>query len=217
MKYRCPKCHNECNKGDIYCSKCGSKIIRDYIINEKDNINHNGLENTFNNNKGNVFSSFISKFYKNSDNIFSYMLSNKNITYDSILMNIVICTVIISVVLAIVVFSFSDDHNTNKLNLQFNNYIQNPERIPELQEPKTFEELASNLSEVEKFLELFLKYSWNKTVPLYIFCIASFLETIAFKSFVRSLSPNFTDFPSSVFSILFDWFLFILSSSLLTS
>ncbi len=152
MKINCPKCNNECNQGDFYCSRCGCKLISDNSLTAKalkkieKKVNVNPEKN----------SNISSETRNISIQNFSF---KKNSSFDNILMNIIICTLIVSILLSIIVFTTFGKHDAKKLNLQYNNYIQNPERIPEFKEPKSFEELASNLISIENFLELFLKYS----------------------------------------------------------
>ncbi len=152
MKINCPKCNNECNSGDFYCSRCGCKLISDNSLTAKALRKIEKELNKNSDDKNNIHREAVSTSAES-------LSFKKNNAFDNVLINIIICTLIISIALSGIVVTTFGKHNTKKMNLQFNNYIQNPERIPEFKEPKSFEELASNLIGIENFLELFLKYS----------------------------------------------------------
>lgn len=147
MKRKCPVCSKVLSKNDIYCSQCGTKLP-DTVEIETFKENNSGISNFF----GKIFN------FK-SDGIFSYLSSNKNSSFDSFLINFLVCSIVVSIIFAVILFNIYGKHFSNKQSLQFNNYVQNPERIPELKEPKSFEEFSENIYNVEDFLELFLKYT----------------------------------------------------------
>lgn len=148
MNNKCPKCGYEYNKDDIFCARCGYRLRS---LNNANEVKSEPMKDII---MGNLKEIVHNKSTENKTN------SGKNIS-DSIAYNIAISMIIVSFMLIGVVFAITDKQNSHRQNLHYKSLISNPARIPELKEPKTFDELASNLKDVENFLTMYMSQSDN--------------------------------------------------------
>ena len=147
MKNKCPKCGFEYGEFDLFCARCGCKLESDNKVvaqNQNDNIPVPDLKLFFKENKS-----------KKSE-LFN---PNKRFVFDSLAFNLVVVMVIAALVLVGVVYFTTNKHNAYKTELYYKSLMLNPSNIPELKEPQNYNELMDNLSEVQNFLLLYLKYS----------------------------------------------------------
>ena len=148
MNNKCPKCGYEFGEFDIFCARCGEKLsINNEFKEQNEEIQKKAL---FLNLKNTM---------KTSKKKFEFFNSNGKNLYDSLIVNVVICLVVVSFILSVSLYFVNHSHSKRKVELQYQNLVNNPQQIPELKEPKTYSDLAENLSKVEKFLSLYLKYS----------------------------------------------------------
>ncbi len=142
MNNKCPKCGFEYGEFDLYCARCGYKLDgSEKIVNE---ISEPDLSLNFdkhNNSKQEFFNSNI-KFFTNSPAFF-----------------FVVSLLVVSLIFVGVMFFITKKHNMHKTELYYKNLMSNPAAIPELKEPRDYGELVQNLSDVENFLLVYLKYS----------------------------------------------------------
>ena len=152
MKNKCPNCGYEYNENDAYCAMCGIKLQNKTV--ENDNFLKNELENSYNNTLEN-----IKIFEQKKEDKINKQNFNFSFLYDNVLFNFTIMMILISLLLGITLFGVIDKQNNKKDYLQFENYIANPQTIPELKQPSNFRELKADLKSIENFLTLYLKYS----------------------------------------------------------
>lgn len=138
MANKCSNCGFEYDDEDIFCSKCGTKLLEEKNENIKISISKfNSAENE----KSNF---------------------NKNIHNNSII-NIGIFLIAALSVLCLTLFVILNKHHSEKEDLNFKNLIENPSQIPLLKEPSNYSELAKNINKIEEFLLLYLKNTTDNT------------------------------------------------------
>ncbi len=147
---KCPKCGLDCGEFDICCSRCGHKF--------KNSDDSSSIQDDLN-----AFAKLAKKdpsvLYSNNNSTKRTFNSNKTSFFDNTSLTMVSSFVIVSLVLSSILYMGVENHKNKKRMLQFKNYMNNPSQIPELKEPGSFNELSSNLSSVENFLLLYLKFS----------------------------------------------------------
>lgn len=152
---KCPKCGFNYGEFDVCCSRCGYKFKN--IDSESSDIQADL----------NAFAKLAKKdpsiLYSNNDNPKKTFNSKKASLFDNASFTMIICFVIVSLALSLILYMALQSHKNKKMQLQFKNYMNNPSQIPELKEPQNTKELSSNLSSVENFLLLYLKYSQDSS------------------------------------------------------
>lgn len=138
MINKCPNCDYEYNDGDIYCSRCGFKIVAGETSKIETSIK-----------QFNLSESPIKEHYARF---------NKKIT-DNPVFSFGIFLITTLSALCLILFVILDKHDNQKEALKFKNLIENPSQIPILNEYSNYDKLAKNLNKVEDFLELYLRNS----------------------------------------------------------
>ena len=147
MNNKCPNCGYEYGEFDIYCSRCGAKIVKEDTP-KQENLEPTLFKSSEENKKENKpfrRFEFFNSDLKNNEND---MMSN------FIIFLLVACFVVVGCIY----FSLNK-YSEQKLILKYKNYMNNPQQIPELKEPNQYNDLLNNLYDVEVFLKLYLKYS----------------------------------------------------------
>ena len=149
MKIKCSNCGYECKNSDIFCSHCGFRLDNKnkYSKTAYKNLNLDTLSQVFKNNDSKKDLEFLNS-----------QAPTKNI-YDTMIFNFVISLIIICSIITAATYFWLDKQSQARIALQYKNYMKNPAQIPEFKEPSNYKELISNLSKVNKFLLMYLKYS----------------------------------------------------------
>lgn len=147
MKNKCQNCGYEYGEFDIFCSRCGAKIEKNDSINKQDDSLAFFEEKK------------KDKKEEKSSSKFEFFNSDVKSKDNDMVVNFAIFLLIACVVVVSCVYFSLSRYNEQKMALKFKNYINNPSQIPELKEPNNYDDLLNNLSEVELFLKLYLKYS----------------------------------------------------------
>lgn len=133
----CSNCGFKYDDDDIFCSRCGQKIVLD---------------------KGAQLALSIKQFEKQIESKFKQKTRFNNKNFDSVF-GLAIFLITMLCALCLILYVILDKHHTHKETLQFNNLIQNPSQIPLLKEYSNYEDLSKNLKKVEDFLLLYLRNS----------------------------------------------------------
>ena len=153
MKIKCPKCGYEFESGVQFCAMCGYKIENsendDKISAPEDVLSSKEIQEL----KLNAFST--GNYEK--DNKPNFINFARKSVFDSAVFNFVLSLIVISFVMCTIMYLIINKQGMHKLELQYRNLINNPQQIPELVEPRTFDELKITLRPVESFLGLYLK------------------------------------------------------------
>ena len=147
MTNKCQNCGYEYGEFDVYCSRCGAKIVKEEL-------------NTDNTPDLSVFEHKNKEPEKKpSQRRFEFFNSDLKPKDNDMMANFAIFLLIACFVVVGCVYFSLNRYNEQKLVLKFKNYMNNPQQIPELKEPNRYSDLINNLSDVEAFLRLYLKYS----------------------------------------------------------
>jgi len=149
MTNKCPKCGFEYEDGDIFCSRCGFQLAEV----------ETGNLSAFSEQKNFLFDNL--KEIVNTANLKNETTNYKRPLLDNVAFNLALSLIIVSILLVIVVFTVMNGQNSHKHSIHYRSLISNPARIPQLKEPQTYEELKTNLFDVEKFLLMYLDSSDN--------------------------------------------------------
>ena len=145
MANKCSNCGFEYGEFDIYCSRCGHKIDNNTDINST---------------AQQVYESYINdselQELKNQKN-FEFFSKKKQ--YESNIFDAFAVMFTLSIILSVLVFLISTKQSNTKAYLKYKNLISKPALIPILKTPETLEDFAQNISEVEEFMKLYLKFS----------------------------------------------------------
>ena len=144
MTKSCPNCGYKYNEGDIFCAKCGLKIVKNLKVDLK-----SAIEQFESNVKNQKLSS--AKINFSAQSVLRF--------FDNAVLNVVFVLIVLLFALCISMFFILKNHENQKEILQLNNLMQNPSQIPLLKEPASYDELADNLINVDKFLYVYLKNS----------------------------------------------------------
>lgn len=171
MDIKCPKCGNNLGEFDVFCAQCGAKIDREEIekAKMKEELENQKLSNEEeNNSKEEPTSEEILK--KSLNNFLNRPLnreqrseffdpSAKNKLYNNPLVTFGTFILIVVVIFSLCVGLVIQRQNSISLGLKYKNYLNNPLLIPEFKEVNSYHELKNNFSNVNDFLELYLKFS----------------------------------------------------------
>lgn len=209
MAIKCLYCGNMCSHNDIYCPKCGQKIfidesLRAPITSKKQNEASEKISENL------ELSSDELKFLEeklekasdvgSTDDIkvksqnglediekkFLYTFEPKSKSKVSgFMFNFLFYFLIACCFALTTTFIVLSKQATQKTYLEYKNMIHNPQLIPELKEPTDISELISNLSEVERFLYMYLRFSADSTE----------IKNATFASFLREMDkfPHITN------------------------
>lgn len=145
MENKCLNCGYNYRDGDIFCAKCGAKLVLD-----KNNVVQN--IQLFEPKK------IIEKAKKSE-----FFNPNSKKFLDNAIVGTSIILATTTFVVGSTLFFILNKHDSQRTVLQYKNLMENPAQIPLLKEPSNYTDLAYNLSEVENFLLLYLSQTKDST------------------------------------------------------
>lgn len=154
MENKCPKCGFVYGEFDIYCAKCGKRLEKNIQLKKI-------IESKSEKDPSDVFvaDDLIEDEFRFEKTKSDFSPRSKRNFFDGFILNFFLVLLIISLFLGAFLYNALEKQNAKKQLLQYRNLLNNPQQIPELKEPLGFNDLYENLSDVENFLMIYLKFS----------------------------------------------------------
>ena len=163
MTNKCSNCGFEYGEFEVICPRCGAKIEPDFqpeeTIQEEEIIqtqvadDDKQLDDEFTSMPKMVFNDKDFRMSDINDNPIAQKLFEK-----PIFIYVIFITIVITAAVLILQY-FVAEQTKEQAVLRFSNYAANPQKIPLLNEPKTYSQLKKELTDVEKFLRDYMRFS----------------------------------------------------------